>query len=380
MRKATRQQTRNHNTRFVLKTIYEGDGVSRADISRATHLTRPTISSIVSQLLKEKLIAETGTGTSAGGKPPTLLEVESDAYHLLCIDLGSRRFRGALVNLRGDIVQQSMLPTLGSTGDEALALVYDLVDELTATTSAPLLGIGIGTPGLVDPRQGAVRQAVNLAWKQLPLKALLESRYGLATYVLNDSHAAALGEFTFGVGRDNRNLILIRVGQGIGAGVVLDGQPLYGESFAAGEIGHVVVAEDGPLCSCGNRGCLETVAGTRAFLQAAGSSGDETTWEAFVAAYEAGDGAAGQQVERAGRYLGVAIANLIAAFNIHHIVISGRISQLGERLLEAAQTEACKRALPALVDETVLSYSILGTDIVIRGTAALVLKHELGVV
>jgi N-acetylglucosamine repressor len=380
MKKATRQQTRNHNTRFVLKTIYEKNGISRADIARVTHLARPTVSTIVQNLIDDHLVVETGLGPSAGGKPPTLLEVETDAYRLLCIDLGSRRFRGALVNLRGEMTSQAQLPALGCTGDEALSLVYELVDQLVAASPAPLLGIGIGTPGLVDPRDGMVRQAVNLAWQRLPLKELLQARYSLPAHVVNDSQAAALGEFTFGAGRDNRNLILIRVGQGIGSGIVLDGQPLYGEGFAAGEIGHVVVAEDGPLCSCGNRGCLETVASTRAFLRAVTADGSEPAWEDYVAAYEAGDEAAREQAVRSGRYLGAAIASLISSLNVHHIVIAGRISQLGEELLQVAHTEARRRALPALVDETVLSYSLLGPDIVIRGAAALVLKHELGVV
>ncbi|MFW6183168.1 MAG: ROK family transcriptional regulator [Chloroflexota bacterium] len=381
MKKATRQQTRNHNTQLVLKTIYEQNGISRADIARATRLTRPTVSTIVSNLLQEELIAETGLGPSAGGKPPTLLEVQSNAHRLLCIDLGSRQFRGALVNLRGGVTERAEFPLQGRTGDEALDLVYQLIERLRAASPVPILGIGIGTPGLVDPHSGVVRQAVNLGWRQLPLKSLLESRYEVSTYVANDSQAAALGEFTFGVGWDSRNLILIRIGQGIGAGIVLDGHPLYGDGFAAGEIGHVVVADDGPLCSCGNRGCLETVAGTRAFLQAAEEMlGAGASWSDFVDAYEEGQEQAQRHVDSAGRYLGTAIANLVAAFNVHHIVLSGRVSQFGERLLQATQTAARRRALPALVDETTLSYSVLGTDVVILGSSALVLRHELGIV
>ncbi|HSM58094.1 MAG TPA: ROK family transcriptional regulator [Candidatus Sulfomarinibacteraceae bacterium] len=381
MKKATRQQTRNHNTRLVLKTIYEQNGISRADIARATSLTRPTVSTIVSDLLEEELIAETGLGPSAGGKPPTLLEVQSNAQRLLCIDLGSRQFRGALVNLRGGITERAELPLQGKTGDEALNLVYQLIDHLRAASPVSILGIGIGTPGLVDPHSGVVRQAVNLDWRQLPLKSLLESRYKVSAYVANDSQAAALGEFTFGVGHDSRNLILIRIGQGIGAGIVLNGHPLYGDGFAAGEIGHVVVADDGPRCSCGNQGCLETVAGTRSFLLAAEEIlGRDASWSDFVAAYEEGRQQALHQVDSAGRYLGTAIANLVAAFNVHHIVLSGRVSQFGERLLQAAQTAARRRALPALVDETTLSYSVLGTDVVILGSSALVLRHELGIV
>lgn len=156
MRKATREQTRNHNTQLVLKTIYEQDGISRADIARATRLTRPTVSTIVNDLLDDQLVAETGVGPSAGGKPPTLLEVNANAYRLLCLDLGSREFRGTLINLRGGVTERAHFATEGRTGNEALELVYKLVDHLRAASPVPLLGIGVGTPGLVDPQRGVV--------------------------------------------------------------------------------------------------------------------------------------------------------------------------------------------------------------------------------
>lgn len=382
MRKATRQQTRNHNTRLVLKTIYEQEGISRADIARATSLTRPTVSTIVSDLLHDQLVAETGLGPSAGGKPPTLLEVNTNAHRLLCLDLGSREFRGTLINLRGGVTERAHFATEGKTGQQALELVYRLVEHLRAVSPVPLLGIGIGTPGLVEPKTGVVRQAVNLDWHDLPLKARLEERFAIATYVANDSQAAAMGESTFGVGRDSRNLILIKIGQGIGAGIVLDGQPLYGDGFAAGEVGHVVVDDQGPRCSCGNQGCLETFCSTRAIVRRASDLMriEDLTWDGLVEAFGHGDQRTQDAVRQSGRYLGIAIANLIAAFNVHHIVLSGRVSHFGELFLQAAQTEARRRALPAMVDETTLSYSVLGEDVVVLGSSALVLKHELGIV
>lgn len=382
MRKATRQQTRNHNVRLVLKTIYEQEGISRADIARTTRLTRPTVSTIVNDLLRDRLVAETGQGPSAGGKPPILLEVNANAYRLLCLDLGSREFRGTLINLRGGVTERAHFATDGRKGAAAVELVYQLIDHLRAASPAPLLGIGIGSPGLVDPKSGVVRQAVNLDWRDLPLKALLEERYKMATYVANDSQAAAMGEATFGIGQDSRNLVLIRIGQGIGAGIVLEGHPLYGDGFAAGEIGHVVVDGEGPLCVCGNRGCLETFTSTRALVQRAAAALENPAagWNELVAAFDKSDPRAMQLVRQSGCYLGIAIANLIAAFNVHHIVLSGRISHFGELFLQAAQEEARRRALPTMVDETTLSYSVLGTDIVVLGSSALILKHELGIV
>lgn len=387
MKKATREQTRTHNSQLVLKTLYEQSGLSRADLARVTRLTRPTVSAIVGDLITEHLVSETGTGPSAGGKPPILLAVNADAYRTLCIDIGNREFRGALVDLRGNVRQRLALPGAGKKGETALQVVYELVEKLLATSAAPLLGLGIGTPGLVNPHAGIVRQAVNLDWQELRLRELLESRFDLPVYVANDSQAAALGEAVFGVGRDSHNLILVKVGQGIGAGIVLNGQPFYGDGFSAGEIGHVVVADNGQLCTCGNVGCLETVASTRAIEQQAWllrprepqqAGGDP--WQLLLDAQQAGLPAAQTVVETAGRALGTATAHLIAAFNIHQLVFSGRITQLGEPLLQAVKAAARRRGLPALVDETTLNFSALGSDGVMLGASALVLKHELGIV
>lgn len=387
MKKLTRQQTKTHNTRLVLKTLYDQQQLSRADLSRRTRLTRPTVSSLVSDLMADDLVLEVGTAPSGGGKPPTLLAINYDGHHLLALDLGSTVLRGALVNLRGDILVRRERPltiaATTTTGDAALHLVYDLVDDLLAAATAPLLGIAVGTPGLIDPQDGVVRQAVNLGWENLPLRALLAARTDLPVYVANDSQAAALGEFTFGSGgSDSQNMIVVKVGQGIGAGIVLNGQPFYGDGFAAGEIGHVVVAENGTLCRCGNTGCLETIASTRVILGNAALllKQDAVAWAEIGTALAAGNTAVSDMITRVGKYLGVAIANLIAAYNIHHIVFAGRIDQFGDTLLAAARAEAARRALPTMVADTDIRFSQLGADSVLLGSAAMVLKHELGVV
>jgi predicted NBD/HSP70 family sugar kinase len=391
MKKATRQQTRNHNTRLVLKTIYDQRNISRADIARLTHLTRPTVSTIVTNLMAENLVLETGLGPSAGGKPPMLLDIDVDAYRLLCIDLGNQEFRGALLNLQGEMSARIHHPAGDYKGDEALSLVYQLVDELAAATPATLLGISIGTPGLINPDEGLIRRAVNLGWHDLPLGDLLASRFDLPIYVANDSHLAAFGEYTFGEPRDSSNLIVIKIGRGIGAGIVLGGKLFYGDGFSAGEIGHLVVADNSIRCRCGNVGCLETVTSTRAILKAAQAAANAMPasllatktmpdWQTLTTALAAGDEAACQVVITAGQYLGMVIASLVGFFNIHHVILTGRIDQLGEPFLEAARTSAMQYALPSMVENTTIQFSNLGTDIVILGGSALVLQQELGII
>lgn len=382
MKKATHKQTKTHNTHLVLKTIYDRGDVSRADIARATHLTRPTVSSIVSDLMADNLVIENGQGPSAGGKPPTLLAIAHDAYQLLCLDLSSRAFRGALINLRGEIEDFVSHPVDGRQGKDALNLLDQTIDQLRARATMPVLGIGIGAPGLINPRTGYVHQAVNLGWTELPLRERLARRTDKPTYVANDSQLAALAEFTYSPLDPGSNLILIKIGQGIGAGIILNGEIVVGDGYGAGEIGHLVVEPHGPSCRCGNHGCLEAIASTRAILKSgrAAMRRPDADWEDITTAYHFCQPDVTRAVDAAGAALGVAIASLIATFNIHHIRLAGRTTYFGDLFLRAVRKEAAARVLPAMAAATHLDDSQLGSDIVLLGASALVLKKELGVV
>ena len=187
-------------------------------------------------------------------------------------------------------------------GEETLAQTMHMIDEILAADDTPVLGLGLGAPGVIVPSTGVVRNAVNLGWYDVPVRTLLEARYDLPVYVVNDSHAAALAEYTFGGERESDNLILLKVSQGIGAGIILGGRPFYGDGYGAGEIGHLVVQADGSRCTCGNHGCLETIAGTRAILRRAGealqyagidAAATELTWPEFSQRHTAGESAVG---------------------------------------------------------------------------------------
>jgi len=393
MKKATRQQTKAHNSRLILKTIYDEGEVSRADIARVTGLTRTTVSDAVAELIEGGLVAEVGLGPSAGGKPPILLSVVDNARYLIGVDLAESEFRGAVINLRGEIKHRLSLPIHDCDGDAALALVYELVDELVAIADSPILGVGIGTPGLMDARRGVVRNAVNLDWHDLPLGDLLEERYELPVYIANDSQVAALAECTFGDSKDVSNVVLIKVGRGTGGGIVLNRQLYYGDGFGAGEIGHVTVVEDGELCRCGHYGCLETVTSSQAIVKRAqtiaendphstlhqfATTPEEINTDVVLQAFEAGDEVLQSVIAEVGYYLGVAVANLVGALNVQGIVIAGSVAHFGQALLEPIVQEVRRRSLAALADETRIEITSLGPDIVILGAAALLLTQELG--
>lgn len=391
MQKATRQHTKGHNSRLVLRTIYNGGEMSRADVARLTGLTRPTVSTIVAELLESDLVIETGQGPSAGGKRPTLLSINGDVRHLIAIDLSGTDFRAARLNLRGRIEARAARPAAGMRGDHVLATIHELIEEIKPA-NGDLLGISVATPGLVDPNNGIIRRAVNLGWVNIPLRDLLEEHYLCPVHVANDSHMAALAEFIYGDPTDSDNLIVMRAGRGVGAGIILGGLPFYGDGFGAGEIGHVVVDAGGDLCTCGNRGCLETTSSVSAILhrletadraQSSLAGIPSPAWSQFVAAVAEHDPVATDIAVVAGRHLGTAVANMVGALNIQTIVLVGRVADLGDILLDSVQAELHQRVLPSIAEMTTIRLSSLApdrvSDIIILGCSALLLQRELGV-
>jgi glucokinase-like ROK family protein len=393
MKKSTQEETKIHNSRLVLSTIYNHGEISRVDISRLTELTRTTVSDVVNKFINDGLVAETGVSPSRGGKRAILLSLIKDSRHLIGIDLAESEFRGAVVNLRGEVVHRVHSPILERDGQAALALVYELIEKLLALTDRPILGIGIGTPGLMDPQKGIVRTAVNLDWFDLPLGDLLRERFRLPIYIANDSQVAALAEYIFDNPGKVANLALIKAGRGIGAGIVLNGKLFYGDNSGAGEIGHVQIVENGERCRCGNFGCLETVVSTQALVKRAKSIAsidhlsvlnrlvskpDEITTETVLQAFEAGDPAIQALIDETGCNLGIAVSHLVGGLNINQIVIAGSLARFGDRLTQAIQAKVSQRSLPALAKDTKIVTSSLGKDVVILGAASLLLSHEFG--
>jgi predicted NBD/HSP70 family sugar kinase len=393
--KATHQQTRALNQGLVLRTLYDRGPVSRAEVARLTGLTRTTVSDLVAKFMADGLAREVGRGASSGGKAPILLDVVGDSRLVLGLDLGEDAFVGALVNLRGEIRHIVEARDVGRDGAEALATVERLVEELLRAAQSPVLGIGIGTPGLVDTGRGTIRWAVNLDWQDLPLGAILREQTGLPTYVANDARAVALGEHLFASPVRQGSLVAIKVGLGIGAGIVLNGQLFQGDGFGAGEIGHISIVDDGAACRCGRFGCLETVASSRAIVKAATTAAvdhpdsmlgrrerahKDVSLGDLADAVAAGDEVARQVVVAAGRPLGQAIAGIIGVLNVHRIRLLGSVTELGDPWLEAVRDEARRRTFGMLTEGTEIEIGHHHENVVVLGAVALLMTRELGLV
>ena len=384
MEKATRTHTKEHNRRLVLRTIFSHENISRADIARMTNLTRSTVSDIVSDLIAGGLVREIGIGQSHVGKNPILLGLIEDSRWLIGLDLAQNQFRGAVVNLRGKIREVVALPVNEGTGIDALPLVYQILDKLISSTNRPLTGIGVGAPGLVNTGEGTVVDAVNFNWKDLPLTRLLKQRYRLPVSILNDCHAAAIGEKTYGKDfQKDENLVLIHVHHGIGAGIIINREIFQGDGGFAGEIGHIVVVhENGAACRCGKRGCLETVASAGALIrQAREIARQHPDWklasdprgidlDTIEEAFQSGDALACDLVLKTADYLGMAIANLVGILNIHRVVLEGDMTRFGEIWRNRIRLVMMNYSLDRPLDKTRVELGELGENAIILGAAA----------
>lgn len=371
--KATRGQTRLNNLRLALQLVYADWPTSRADVARASHLTPATASDLVDELIELGLIIEVGTGPSAGGKPPTLIAPNPEGRSLIALDLSSSDFQGALIDLSGEVVATETIES--ATGDKGLGLARDLVTRLASRSTAPLLGVGIGTPGVVEPNEGVVTSA-NLDWQQARLADAVTEGTEAPVHIINDAHAAALHEYSVHTPRVS-SLALVRVGRGVGTGYVLDGHLYRGDNAATGEIGHVRLDDGGQTCTCGNRGCLETVASMSALLRSVG--GDQTLSHDRIAEVES-DPANSDAVMAVAVALGRGLAPMVALLAVGNIVLWGEVTSLSDAYREVVEDEIRSRVLPVNTSQIEVGYATSGGDAVLRGAAGLVLSSELGVV
>lgn len=394
--KATHAQTRRHNNRLVLKTVYDQGPLSRAAIARSTNLTATTVSTVIAELLEDGLVEEIGAISTERGKPPTLVSVVHDARHVIALDLSRNVFRGSILTLRGEIQQRHQLAVAGRTGEEAVALVCELIESLLPLTTKSLLGIGIGAPGIIDRHQKRIQRAANLGWENLPLGEQLAQRYGLQVQVVNDTQAALLAEFLFGESKNTPDMVVVRVGNGVGAAILSNGQLLHGNGTGAGEIGHVVVVEGGEQCSCGNYGCLETVVSSRAIIKRAqriaeqqpdsrlrqlATAPEMITMNTVIDAFQEGDPHMQALVTDVGHYLGCMIASLVAVVGIPRVMLCGSVTGFGKPLLDIIHCEVEERTLIGRLNEpqiTLISLTTDLSDLVMMGAAATLLANELG--
>jgi glucokinase len=313
---------------------------------------------------------------------------------VIAVDLGGTRIRAALSNLEGHFLRRLEWSTEAERGrDAALERIVALIQEVRGDVPhGELLGVGVGTPGPLDPRAGLVLSAPNMpGWNDLPLRTILEQQIGLPVRLVNDANGAVLGEWLFGAGRGRQNLIYVTISTGIGGGVITDGHLLLGHCGLAGEVGHMTLQADGPRCNCGNYGCWEALAsGTAIAREGAAAARDgrspllaelcqgqpeQVDARMVGQAARQGDPVAGQIVKQAARYCGVGLVNLLHLYSPEIILVGGGVSKMGDLLFQPMCRIARKQAMPAYRGVPIEPAS-LGEDMGLLGAVALFRLEE----
>jgi predicted NBD/HSP70 family sugar kinase len=336
----------------LLRHVRTGRARSRADLVALTGAARNTVSARVDQLIAANLLEEGGRGWSTGGRPPTLLRFNSRAGCVLAVDLGATSVDVAVTDLSARI-----LATVGhridiAEGPEAvLAEVDRLARKVLAEaglTPADVCAVGVGVPGPVEFSTGRPSHPpIMPGWHDYPVPSAF-GRYECPVYVDNDVNVMALGEM--GIAGSVQDVLVVKVGTGIGCGIIVDGQVYRGAQGSAGDIGHIYVAQpDGRavVCRCGNENCLEAIAGGGALLRDAVAAGmPVSTVREVVERAKHGEGQARELVRDAGRTIGTVLAALVNFFNPHRIVMTGGVAQAGVPLIVGIREAVYRRSMP----------------------------------
>jgi predicted NBD/HSP70 family sugar kinase len=378
------ESLRRLNRLRVINTLRNQGLISRADIARRTGLSRSTVSSLVTELQADGLVIERSEAASAygeqGGRPPTLLSFDASAGVALGIDFDHHDLRVAISDLSSTILaeREQALDTdhLAHEGlDAATELVAQVIAE-AGVDRGRIVGAGMCLPGPVHRPSGVVGSTAILpGWVGVAAAEEMRVRLDLPIVVDNDANLAALAEAAFGAGRDAKDLVYLMISSGIGAGLVLNGRLYRGAEGLAGELGHVLVDPEGQVCRCGNRGCLETVAGTDALAELLRRSHGDLDGHGIVELATGGDLGARRVIADAGRAIGKVAATLVNVLNPELLIVGGDLAEAGDLLLDGVRESLARSALPSAAEAATVVAGSLGDRAQVLGAIALVLSE-----
>lgn len=373
------QIIKNVNKHAVLDLIrFTPGGISRAELAQRMDLSRAAMTAIVNDLLDSDIIRETEARGGQSGRPPIILEINAARGHVIGIDMGASHLSVILTDFSAQVIDEIEIPFRVADGpNPCIGQINTLMEDLLTKNQLSFTNIsalGLGVPGPIASESGTVfAPPIMPGWGGYPIQARLEAKWGFPISLNNDAELGALGEWAYGVGRGENHLAYIKVGSGIGSGLLLNGQIYRGATGSAGEIGHLTIEENGPLCDCGNSGCLEALAGGKAIARQAREAiqkGQRTllssmgpvealTARDVASAARRGDLVSQKIIANAGRYLGIAIAGLVNLFNPRTVVVGGGVAQIGDLLLQPIRDTVTQRSLQASARTVKINTAIL---------------------
>lgn len=378
------ESLRERNRRQLLDALRRHGSASRADLARHTGLSRSTVSTLVSELQASGMVVEhvPDARIPQQGRPPTLLTLDRSAGLVLGIDFEHEHVHVAIADLSRTILAERVHKLdVDRSAKQALDVAVGLVDEVIAAADVDgdrILGVGVGLSGPIDVERGAVHAGKILpGWEGVRPVDELQARLGLTVHLDNDANLGALAEVTLGAGIGARHAIYLMVSGGVGAGLILDGELYRGTGGTAGELGHVLVDESGPICRCGNRGCLETMAGGRAIIDLLRPShGDDLTLDQVIALCTDGDSGARRAIADAGRVLGRSVAAIVNAFNPELVIVGGTLGAAGDLLLDPLREAVHRYAIPSAAEDVRIIRGVLGERAEVLGALELAARQS----
>src|SRR4051812_3365823 len=380
------ESLRELNRLRVVDALRRHGTLSRAEISRVTGLSRSTISTLVADLQERGFVIEPAGATpvrvAAQGRPPVLLRLDPSAGIAVGVDFDHSDIRVAISDLSRTVVAEATAEAdVDHDALRALDIAANLVHEALERADVDedrVLGVGVALAGPVDQIEGKLHDSSILpGWNGIDAEAELRDRLGVPVHIDNDANLGALAEVTLGAGRSARSALYVQMSSGIGAGLIIDGRPYRGAGGVAGEIGHVAVDETGPICRCGNRGCLETLASGPAIVRLVSESrGEPLTTEQLVELALAGDLGCRRAIADAARVLGRVVGNICNLLNPEMVVVGGDLSAAGELLLTPLRESLNRAALPSVTRDLEVKAGELGDRANVLGALALAIAQS----
>ncbi|MGA5703763.1 ROK family transcriptional regulator [Peterkaempfera bronchialis] len=367
------------NLERVLRAVRMAGSLTQAEIARSTGLSAATVSNIVRELKESGTVVV--TPTSSGGRRARSVSLSADAGIVVGVDFGHTHLRVAVGNLAHRVLAEESEPIdVDASAAQGFDRAETLVERLLAQTgfrSDKVIGVGLGVPGPIDVETGAIGSTAILpGWTGVEPGRELSSRLGMPVYVDNDANLGALGELVWGAGRGLSDLAYIKVASGVGAGLVISGQIYRGPGGTAGEIGHITLDESGPVCRCGNRGCLETFVGSRYLLNLLNAShGPGLSVPRVVQLAQRGDLGCRRVIADVGRQIGTGVANLCNLLNPRRVILGGDLAEAGELVLSPIRESVARYAIPSAARQLSVVPGTLGGRAEVLGALALVMSE-----
>lgn len=375
MKKGSFENMKKQNQKNILSLIKNEDGISRAQIADRLKISRATVTNIVRELINYDFVQESAVGKSSGGRKPMLLNLKAEGAFVIGIEWGIDIVKAVLLNLTANIIEKDQVKTENSSLKEYKKISFNLIDKYLDKVDNPakIVGIGLGIHGLVDPNRGLSIFTPHFNWAETNIKEILANRYKYPIFLDNDVRMMAAGEIR--QGRDD--FIFINTGSGIGSAVVFNSKLHYGNNFAAGELGHMKIIDDGPKCHCGKKGCLESLSSKNSIIaryKQLKNLTNKISFDKIIYKYNTGEKEAQVVVDEALKYFARAISFIVHILNPEAVIIGGLYAEYESVLIDSLYQILQEECLPQFLKDLKIRTSYYGDFAGAAGAAEKVLN------